>query len=382
MRSGSVTALLVTAPLVLATVLATRLAFESLAPAWIAVLGAGSALTLFLHVRARASRGARFGSAVALATLVALLAIPELGLRSAGYRRVAGVEFGYPSPTDFLELEPDPELFWTLPRDVEGTNSLGFAGPEPRIPKPAGTWRALFLGDSCLWQGHPREWPALAVEELARRGARPLECVNLSLAGYSSLQGTRVAERHGLVLEPDLVVVSYGWNDHWLARGSVDALKSIDARFERLHRSSRLVQALAALFVESDERALDVPRVSLEEYDANLTRIVRLFRERGIPVLLVTAPSTHDLRVPEYLLKHRFGASAEEIVRVHERYVRRTRELAQREGASLLDLAAEFGSRPEREAWFLSDGIHFTEEGRALIARRFAQRSVELGLAP
>ncbi|MFM7296534.1 MAG: SGNH/GDSL hydrolase family protein [Planctomycetota bacterium] len=287
MRAGSVTALLVAAPLVLATVLAARLALESLAPAWIAALGLATATATFLYVRARREREAKFGGAVALATLVLLIAIPELGLRSAGFRRVSGVEFGYPSPTDFLELEPEPELFWTLPRDVEGTNSLGFAGPEPQVPKREGSWRALFLGDSCLWQGHPREWPALGVEQLARGSARALECVNLSLAGYSSLQGLRVAERYAVGLQPDLVVVSYGWNDHWLARGSVDASKTIDARFERLFRSSRLVQALVSLAGTSGERVLDVPRVSLEEYDANLGRIVRLFQARGIPVLLV-----------------------------------------------------------------------------------------------
>jgi len=382
MRAGSVTALLVAAPLVLATVLAARLALESLAPAWIAALGLATATVTFLYVRARREREAKFGGAVALATLVLLIAIPELGLRSAGFRRVSGVEFGYPSPTDFLELEPDPELFWTLPRDVEGTNSLGFAGPEPQVPKREGSWRALFLGDSCLWQGHPREWPALGVEQLARGSARALECVNLSLAGYSSLQGLRVAERYAVGLEPDLVVVSYGWNDHWLARGSVDASKTIDARFERLFRSSRLVQALVALAGASGERVLDVPRVSLDEYDANLARIVRLFQARGIPVLLATTPSMHDLRVPEYLLKHRFGASAADIVRVHAEYVQRTREVARREGALLLDLAADLDGKPERESWFLADGIHYTDAGRDVIARRFAQRIVELGIAP
>ncbi len=382
MRNGSIPALLVAAPLALAAMLAARLVPQGLAPAWLVVVFASSALWSFLHVRRRSARGAKYGHAVALAMLVLLLAIPELGLRSAGFRRVSGVEFGYPSPTDFLELEPDAELFWTLPRDVDGTNSLGFAGPEPALPKAAGTWRALFLGDSCFWQGHPQEWPALAVAELAGASARALECVNLSLAGYSTLQGLRVAERHGLSLEPDLVVVGYGWNDHWLAHGSDDAHKVIRPRFERLHRSSRLVQALASLTADGSERVLDVPRVSPEDYDANLTRIVRLFRSSSIPVVLVTAPSTHDLRVPEYLLKFRFGASAEGIVRSHERYVQATREVAQREGVPLLDLAMEVRAHPEREAWFLADGIHFTEAGRRAIAGRFVQRLAELELAP
>ena len=382
MRPGTSTALLVAAPFALAAALAARLAFEALAPAWVALVLALSGGAVFLVVRARVTRGAKYGLAVATSTLVALLLVPELGLRSAGFQRISGVEFGYPSPTDFLALEPDPELFWTLPRDVEGTNALGFAGAEPRVPKPAGTWRALFLGDSCLWQGHPEEWPALGVKELSARASRPLECVNLSLAGYSTLQGLRVAERHGLALDPDLVVLCYGWNDHWLARGSVDANKVIHARFERLHRSSRLLQALASFAIDSRERVLDVPRVSPGDYDANLARMVRIFEERGIPVLLVTAPSTHDVRVPEYLLRYRFGNSAAEIVETHARYVQLTREVARREDVPLLDLAAELAARAESEAWFLADGIHFTEAGRRGIAQRFAERVIELELAP
>lgn len=382
MRPGTATALLVAAPFALAVALAARLALDALAPVWVALVLALSGGVVFVAVRARAARGAKYGLAVATSTLVALLVVPELGLRSAGFRRISGVEFGYPSPTDFLELEPDPELFWTLPRDVVGTNSLGFAGPEPRVPKPTGSWRALFLGDSCLWQGHPQEWPALGVNALSARTSRPLESVNLSLAGYSTLQGLRVAERHGLALEPDLVVLCYGWNDHWLARGSIDADKVIHARFERVYRSSRMLQALASFAIDSGESVLDVPRVSPEQYDANLTRMVRVFRAQGIPVLLVTAPSTHDVRVPEYLLRYRFGNSASEIVADHARYAQITREVARRESVPVLDLAAELALRAERESWFLADGIHFTEAGRQVIAQRFAERVGELGLVP
>lgn len=365
------------APFALSAALALRLDSSDFGAslALAAAFGVATLLVLF-GVRARQHRGRSRGPFVALAVLALLLAVPELGLRSAGFRNVSGIEFGYPSPTDFLELQPDPELFWRMPSDAPGTNSLGFAGAEPREPKPSGTRRVLFLGDSCLFQGHPDAWPELASRALG------LDGVNLSIAGYSTHQGRIVAEKFGPQLEPDFVVVSYGWNDHWLARGTPDSKKRIDARFERLYRASRLLQALRKLRSPGEAPVLDVGRVPPDEYVANLTAIVRQFRARGVPVMLVTAPTVHDLAVPPYLLKHSFGSSAEAIVAVHERYVELTRQVAQAEGAELLDLAATCRSRADRVDWFIGDGIHYTELGRAVLAGLFVERARALGWAP
>lgn len=362
------------APFALSTALAFRLDSASLGTSLtVAAVSAFATVLVLLGVRGRRVRGRSSGPFVALAVLGLLLVVPELGLRSAGFRNVSGIEFGYPSPTDFLELEPDEELFWKMPSDVPGTNSLGFSGPEPRFPKPAGTPRVLFLGDSCLYQGHPEAWPEIAARGLGFDG------VNLSIAGYSTHQGRIVAQKFGPRLEPDFVVVCYGWNDHWLARGTQDSKKRIDARYERFYRASRLLQALRKLRSPGEAPVLDVGRVPPEEYVANLTAIVREFRERGARVMLVTAPTVHDLTVPPYLLKYSFGTSAEQIVRVHEQYVALTREVASAEGAELLDLAALCRQRPDRVEWFLGDGIHFTELGRAVLAGLFLERARELG---
>jgi lysophospholipase L1-like esterase len=370
-RGGTAEAWWLAAPFALSTLLAFRLD-TGVSPIAVAVF-AGLTLLVPLGVRAQRARGRSIGPFVALAVLATLLAVPELGLRSAGFRNVSGIEFGYPSPTDFLELEPDEELFWKMPSDAPGTNSLGFSGPEPRVPKPAGTRRVLFLGDSCLYQGHPEAWPEIAARALG------LDGVNLSIAGYSTHQGRLVAQKHGERLEPDFVVVCYGWNDHWLARGTQDSVKRIDARHERLYRSSRLLQALRKLRAPEEAPVLDVGRVPPEEYVANLAAIVRQFRARNVRVMLVTAPTVHDLTVPPYLLKYNFGTSAEQIVRVHEQYVELTREVASAEGAELFDLAALCRQRPDRIDWFLGDGIHFTEQGRTVLAGLFLARTRELG---
>jgi lysophospholipase L1-like esterase len=382
MRANSCVAPLVVAPFALCTALALRAAFDDSRMAWVALAAASAGLAVYLGARSRSRRGLSAGLPLSLALLTLLLAVPELGLRSAGFRRVGGVEFGYPSPEDFLELEPDAELFWTLPRGAPGTNSLGFAGSEPAVPKPEGVFRALFLGDSCMWQGHPEEWPALATAELATLRGRPIECTNLSLAGYSTHQGLRVAQRYGATLAPDLVVVGYGWNDHWLARGSTDSDKVIHVAFERVHRASRLLQLVASWASASEGQVLGEPRVSAEKFGANLANLVRSFHQRGLPVMLVTAPSVHDLGVPEYLLKYRFASSAADVVRLHAEYVAITREVARAEGVSLLDLEVELAARADRASLFLADGIHFTEAGRRVIAESFVQAALRLGLVP
>lgn len=344
----------------------------------LAAVFAGVAVLGGLWMLARARRGRRPGPWLALATLQALLVVPELGLRSAGFEHLSGIQFGYPHPADFWRLELDDELFWKLPSSSPLANSMGFFGPEPARPKPASVARLVMLGDSCSQQDHPFAWPEIAARELPAEGGRRWECVNLALSGYSSHQGLRVARRWLAGLEPDLVAVYYGWNDHWLARGAIDSHKRPALVFERLYRSSALLQALRKTLVAwgalaGDARLQDAPRVPLDEYRANLAAILALAREAGARVVLVTAPSTHDLGVPPYLLAHRFQRDALAVVEEHRRYNEALREVAARHEAPLFDLEALFAELPDRRSLFLEDGIHFSEAGRFAVARAFTQ---------
>src|SRR5438046_2553911 len=131
----------------------------------------------------------------------------EPALRATGMRFESGIQFGFPRPGDFQALDLDEKLFWRLPRSTAGVNSLGFLGREPMIPKPAGTRRVLFLGDSVAQQGYP------GMAELQLNLRRPrrsrFDCVTLAVAGYSSHQGRVLADLHGRRLDPDLVVVCF-----------------------------------------------------------------------------------------------------------------------------------------------------------------------------
>lgn len=381
--SSEPTRSLFAASLGLALILCVLLALRGEA-SWSTVVAPLAALLVGgLVLQARAPRSSR--ALLALAVLNALLVIPEAGLRLADFRFTSGVQFGYPTPADFQEFAPDADLFWKLPAGDPHVNSLGFFGPEPAVPKPAGVFRVLFLGDSCLQQGFPESVPDivahLAEQERTPRSRR-FEAINLSMSGYSSHQGLRLAETVGVGLDPDLVVIYYGWNDHWRAYGAVDREKAVALAREHMFHSSRLLQALRRLSVSAgDAVPLTRNRVPLEHYGENLTRLASLFRGRAVPVVLVTAPSAHRTRgVPDYLLRRGFAPDAESVLSEHAAYIDALEEVAAAEGAHVLDLAAEFEDGEDPEQVFVEDGIHFNERGRWAAARRVLDFLAQAGL--
>lgn len=319
---------------------------------------------------------------LSLVVLVLAAAIPELVLRLVGFQHASGVQFGWPTPEMLVRFEPDERLFWKLPPSRKGINSLGFVGPEIEIPKPEGTWRALFLGDSCTFRGYPR-----TVEKLLARDGPPggprCEAVNLGIPGYTSHQGRLVAEIHAARMQADLAFVWYGWNDHWIAYGSIDSEKlarppgrgprSATLRWAGEHL--RLVQAIRWLAgrLGGGRSRLESPRVPPDEYRRNLEGIHETLSERGVPVVFITAPTSHyQLGVPDQLIEQGVIDSGEACVRLHRQYNGIVREVAAERGAGLLDLEADLDRLPELEAIFERDGIHPNGAGLRLVAERIA----------
>jgi lysophospholipase L1-like esterase len=251
-------------------------------------------------------------------------------------------------------------------------NSLGFLGPEPLEAVPAGAVRLVVLGDSCSQQGWPESYPDLLAAELSARGVA-VDLVNLSMSGYSTHQGRVLAETELPGLAPALVLVWYGWNDHWQAYGAPDAEKRGSLRRERLYRASRLLQGLRRLSgragLKTGAPRLELARVPLDDYRANLTAIVRAARAAGAEAVLVTAPSSHRrLGVPAYLVDEGFAPSTEAVVERHLEYARATREVAAAEDAPLADLDAELERAIDPARAFVADGIHLSVPGRRAVA--------------
>ncbi len=306
-----------------------------------------------------------------LATVCALVAVPELALRLAGFKYGSRMQFGYPDPEQYLDFEPDAQLFWKLPASRPEVNDLGFIGPEVKVPVPPGVRRILFLGDSCTQQGHPAR-----VCELLRTVTRDsIECVNLAMAGYTSYQGRVLTETLARNLGSEVAVICFGWNDHWLAFGQPDAAKKIDVRLEKAYRASRLLQLVRRVLVAVAPRR-DIPaagpRVTPEQYRDNLRAMIAAYRQSGAAVLLVTSPTSMTYRgVPPYLLEKRFVTDPRTVLPLHAEYNEVVRDVARSEGVWLLDLATELGT-PAADRCFHEDRIHFTPRGREEVALRTA----------
>lgn len=202
--------------------------------------------------------------------------------------------------------EPDPVLLWR-PVAREPYSSQRFRGPEVATAKPAGTLRVICYGDSNtdgpLGGG---AWPEALAQVLRQAaGERPVEVLNAGVTGYTSYQGARRFEQEVDVYHPDVVLVSFGWNDGANAIGADDKTFAASTAFQaagpwrvRLRRllfryDAVLVAAralTASTAVPQGTGAAWDPRVSLDDYVLNLRAIVSRARTAGVRVVLMTRP--------------------------------------------------------------------------------------------
>lgn len=295
----------------------------------------------------------------------------------------------------------DALLFW---RPVAGRPPFNAAGlrddEETPVAKPAGEIRVLALGDSCTFLGEPVPWPERLEDRLdAGGGGRRVRVLNAGVPAWSSLQGRRYLERRGLAFAPDLVILYFGWNDHWRATSRPDADFQVPGEgtvtAQRLLGRLRLYQALNRLLkgersapgigpppevlARADDLARDADRqpfrVPLADFEANLRAMIDAGAAAGARSALITAPSTLRAgQVPDYLMAHGFVArGGEPVDAIHARYADAVRRVAAARGALLVDAERAFASAPDGGAsWMRADGIHLTAAGIEALADQVA----------
>lgn len=305
---------------------------------------------------------------LALASIVLALVLVEVGLRFVGFSfslYPETIEFGAPNPRQMAsDFQPDPDLFW-ITKDYDDT-----VLPNARIDRP----KLIFTGCSVTHWGF---YPGQLEKLMARRyQPRRLSYLNLGIAGYSSHQGRQQLERDIIDIEPEVVTIFFGWNDHWIGYGITDrevARLNSSSLFFSIQRKSRLCQLMTRAFAAKSKReAADYPlRVSPADFEGNLTAMVRLCREHDIVPVLLTAPTSHvQGQEPEYLAERQLK-NLEDLVPLHRQYVEIVRRVAASEQAVLCDLTREFERLPREQVesiYFRQDGIHMRPPGDAKIA--------------
>lgn len=301
----------------------------------------------------------------------------------------------------------DPVLSWTNGPGYEDAdvriNSLGLRGDEIAREKPPGVFRIVCMGDSAtfgVWRvaegvfgydGYPAE--------LARRvraaGLRDVEVLNAGVVGYSSSHGLRQLMVDVLDLDPDIVTVRFGMNDH-----SVSNAPSLRAREPRSGPGRAFVYQrhewrLVRLALAVHQRIPffhDAPNTVLwatpQEYENNLRRFAEVARERGFELLLLDYP----LRALERgespsdegdtVLYAMLGArSLRELHAVHRLSEQVARETARQENVPWLETRPFLvGSEPHSYSDY--DLVHPNDTGARTIARLLFERMTELGWLP
>ncbi len=128
--------------------------------------------------------------------------------------------------------EPDPVLLWRpVARSPYGHQR--FKGPDVAVRKPAGLTRIMAYGDSNTDGPIDGAWPSRLAAILRNEGPRR-EVINAGVTGYSSYQGLQRFREDVGVYSPDVVLVSFGWNDVAPAFGPPDRAFVASSRFRSL----------------------------------------------------------------------------------------------------------------------------------------------------
>ena len=276
--------------------------------------------------------------------------------------------------------EPDPELFWKpVPRSPY--NAQRFKGPLMTVPKPREVFRILCYGDSNTDGPKQGSWPEVLQEVLSQHPAstgRRYEVVNAGVAGYSSHQGLLRFQQEVGMYKPDLVIVSFGWNDVTQAVGHAD--HEFQPSWLQVHLMRALFKSrLYLVLLENlplkkapapDHDRSEMARVPLTRYLANMERFVNLAKQHGASVVFLTRPHREPAAKLSQLPSWRGKVPS---------YNAALRAWTKERELSLLDVEALFENLGPV---YFSDECHFTMDGHRVLAETLALILSRDGLLP
>jgi len=263
--------------------------------------------------------------------------------------------------------EPDPVLLWRPVARSPYTRQR-FKGPLVDPDASAGVFRVICYGDSNTDGPRRGSWPEQLQELLSHRQSdqdEMFEVLNAGVAGYSSYQGLLRFRSEVEGFHPDLVLVSFGWNDGARTRGLRDSAYEPPAVWriwlERAllkYRAYRVARHYLLTASPQEHAAqLQSPRVTLEEYRDNLIGFVSTGEDHATSVVLLTRPhrqSEDELRALE--------PSWMATIPLYNQCLRR---LARERAVEMIDVQEHFSTLPQ----LFADECHFTLAGHEEMAR-------------
>jgi lysophospholipase L1-like esterase len=227
-------------------------------------------------------------------------------------------------------FEGDPLLLWRLKPNLDhvvwdftvlSTNAQHLRSDWPLRKKQAGAIRIVCVGDSVtfgyrvptVWPDKPTEYdrqalpyPMLLEKEL--RAANPnkqIDVVTLAVPGYTSHQGLAWLQREIDSLKPDLITISFGWNDASLSDvPDSEAIKTdwraVSVRWLVDHSQifAHATHWLRARQPAPAKVVRPAPRVSEQDYLNNMMAMAQLGRQKQAAVIILAAPYRDQVTNP------------------------------------------------------------------------------------
>ena len=276
----------------------------------------------------------------------------------------------------------DPELLWRWRPGVTFNgrviNQMGFLDREVNPVKTPGTTRVISMGCSCTGQGTP-PYSGYLNDMLNADAPGQWDAFNMGVHGYSTSQGLRLFQNEGEALEPDVVTIFYGWNDHWRARSKdskrmAKRASAFQAKIMEVLGRKRFFQYIVNEALPEYENVLPdkefVLRVPHEEYRSNLQTFIEEIRAVGATPVLIAAPRKDTLS--ELLVLNKQTADVNHAANLHDEYLEILYEVAAETNTAVVDLPNRL-SAEDKQTLMSDDGIHFKQEGLKRVAEEIYQ---------
>ena len=215
-------------------------------------------------------------------------------------------------------------------------NSAGWRDRERTLDRPDNTKRVICLGDSRTFGfgvSGKATFAARLEARLPEAAGGDWEVWNAGVPGHTAYQGARALENDLANVNPDLVVVSFGYNDrryvaqpqwvdspeHFASFARGNRIREFVLHLGAGHILFNAMQTIQRRWLESSPPSPTElePRVDRETYIQELTHIVELCRSRDIAVVLLLLPEWLKVRaVNEKALDELERGNTEEAVRL------------------------------------------------------------------
>ncbi|MCA8977889.1 MAG: SGNH/GDSL hydrolase family protein [Planctomycetes bacterium] len=244
------------------------------------------------------------------------------------------------------------------------TNSLGLRDEEFPVEKRPGELRILAIGDSMTYGMGVRldlTWPQVLEARLRAERSGPVEVINAGFAagGYSPAEYDRWVEEHGVLFDPDIVIIGVCLND---VHSGIGMLTYPKAQLEPvlggfsllLDRAAQLVRQSQLRAEKRDLAKLITPESAEWKGTRRGLRAIRdTLAEHGIELVVAVFPMMSQLEPELYPCRH-----------VHELVTAFCHE----EGIRCLDLLPAFLGMDDRELWVHASDQHANDKGHAIQA--------------